>query len=415
MKFVMRTNLLAICLCFQLLVSAGAEDWPQFRGADTTSSTTIDSLPIKWSIETGAGIAWTADLPGTGVSTPIVVDGRVIVTAASGADNDRLHVIAFDHTSGKQLWQRQTWATGRTQCYSTSSVAAGTPASDGQRVFALYSSNDLVAYDLDGNLLWMRALTQQHPKLGNDIGMASSPIFVPTEAGGAVIAQCESKTASFLAGFDPQTGATIWEVDRPEESNWTSPIPIGSAVLAQDRSGLTLYSAADGKPIWQQSADCESICSPTLVGKKLLIPSKGVLALSLGDGSPEKLWAASRVKPSSPSVAVGGEQLYAIGRGGVMTAANLESGEPVWKERLGGTFWATPLVTPSRIYCANQKGKVFVVSPADGKVLAENDMGTALYGSPIAAGGAMFLRSNEKLWKIGGVEQAFNHTPRVSH
>lgn len=395
-------------------LSASAQDWPQFRGPDTTSSSLRDDLPVEWSVETGAGIAWQADLPGNGVSTPIVVGDRVIVTAASGADNDRLHVLAFDARSGDKLWQRQFWATGRTQVYRTSSVAAGTPASDGARVFALYSSNDLVALDLEGNLLWIRSLTQQHPKLGNDIGMASSPVFVPTGGGsdnsgggGVVVAQCESKTASFLAAFDPQTGATLWEVTRPEESNWTSPIAVGEGVLAQSREKFTMYAAATGDVLWEESADCASISSPVLAGDTLLVPADGVLALTASsDAAPEVRWSASRVKPGSPSVAVGGGVLYAIARGGIMTAASLDTGEPLWKQRLGGTFWATPVVTPSRVYAANQGGAVFVVSTDGGEVLAENKMGADLYGSPVAAAGGLFLRSNETLWKIATPLQA---------
>ena len=123
-------------------------------------------------------IVWTANLPGRGVSSPIVVGGKVVVTANSGPRQERLHVLAFDAKSGRELWHRQFWATGRTLTHPVGANAAPTPASDGKRIFAFYSSNDLIALDLDGNLLWFRGLAHDYPKAGNDIGMSSSPTVV---------------------------------------------------------------------------------------------------------------------------------------------------------------------------------------------------------------------------------------------
>ena len=147
------------------------------------------------------------------------VSGRVIATSASGASQDRLHVHAFDAASGKSLWERQFWATGRTLCHPTSSVAACSPMSDGQRIFAFFSSNDLVCLDLNGNLLWYRGLTLDYPTAANDVGMSSSPLVVD----GTVIVQVENKGDSFAAGLDAETGQTRWKIPRKPEMNWTSP------------------------------------------------------------------------------------------------------------------------------------------------------------------------------------------------
>lgn len=398
---------LAISLLLLLPLTALA-DWPQFRGANSQSNAGEMQLPVEWSVETGKNIAWTADLPGTGVSSPIVVDGKVIVTAASGPNRDRLQVLAFDQTTGKPVWQRQMWATGRTLCYRTSSVAAGSPASDGERVFALFSSNDVVALDLDGNLLWTRSLATEYPGLGNDIGMASSPVVV----GDTVVVQCECQRVGIAIAFDKKTGATLWEAKRPADSNWASPVAVstalGPAVLLTCEQDAKLYEAATGEELWKQPSENAGISSAVSLEGELILAAGGLTAIGLKPGAtPEVLWSQGNLRPGPASVAVDANSLYLINRGGVLTAASRESGDIEWKKRLKGSFWASPLIAGGRLYAVNQEGTAFVVDLADkGKILAENPFGEDIYGSPVAADKALFVRSNGKLWKVATVEQA---------
>src|SRR5689334_10218427 len=99
-------------ICLSAASSLAAADWPQFRGPQSNSVSADKAPPTSWS-ET-ENIAWRADLPGRGPSSPIVVAGRVIVTCSSRVQQDRLHVLCFDASSGEKLWERQFWATGRT-------------------------------------------------------------------------------------------------------------------------------------------------------------------------------------------------------------------------------------------------------------------------------------------------------------
>ena len=119
-----------------------AADWPQFRGPDSTG-TADAQIPAAPKIE------WSAPLPGRGLASPIVVGDRVFITASSGPKQERLHVLCFSTADGSKLWERQLHATGRTMAHPKTAVAACTPCSDGQRVFALWSCNDLAAFDLD--------------------------------------------------------------------------------------------------------------------------------------------------------------------------------------------------------------------------------------------------------------------------
>lgn len=406
-------------LCALLLVASSAfasqaDQWLGFRG-DGSSLAPEASPPTDWSVESGSNVAWTADLPGRGVSGPIVAGGRVLVTASDGPLRERLHVLAFDEQTGERLWARQLWATGRTNCHPTSANAAPTPTSDGQRVFVFYSSNDLAAFDLNGNLLWFRGLTLDHPGVGNDVGMASSPAVV----GDALVVQAECQGKSFAIAVDPGTGKTIWEIDRPKSSNWTSPLAWVTeagkpAIWLQDRSGASLHDAGTGEQIARIDASCDGTISPMAAGEnRLVLPTGGVSVFAAPFDEP--LLQASKLQPGSPSPVVWKNQVLVINRGGVLACGDLATGDIVWRRRLGGRFWATPVAAGGRLYCVNAAGQATVVDLLNGgEVLSKSEFGEDVLGSPAVAGDAVYFRSEAHLWKIAAIQQASAPRPTTS-
>lgn len=397
---------LLIAIGASIFATTACADWTAFRGNGSSSSAEAKP-PTEWSIDEGKNIGWTADLMGRGVSGPIVVGGRVFVTASDGPARERLHVLAFDDATGQRLWSRQLWATGRSNCHSTSAVAAPTPASDGERVFVFYSSNDLAAFSLDGDLLWVRGLTLDHPGVGNDIGMASSPIV----AGNAVVVQAECQGESFAIGVDRQTGATLWEVDRPEKSNWASPLPWTTeegqpAVWLQDGEGASLHDASNGKQLARIDTECGTVVSPGLASEsRLVLASSGVSVFAAPFEEP--MQQASKLQPGSPTPVVWEDQVLVINRGGVLASGDLTTGEVLWRRRLGGQFWATPAAADGRLYCVNSEGDATVVDLTDGgKVISKAEFGEDVLGSPAVSGNAVYFRSNDHLWKIAPTQQA---------
>src|SRR5258708_17987812 len=137
-----------------LALTAGAAEWTGFRGPGAVSEE--KGLPVKWSKT--EGLRYKVELPGRGLSNPIISKGRIFLTACSGYREKRLHVLCFDEATGKKLWERQFTATGNTACHPTTNMAAPTPVTDGKTVFALFGTGDVAALDLDGGLLWYRSL-----------------------------------------------------------------------------------------------------------------------------------------------------------------------------------------------------------------------------------------------------------------
>jgi outer membrane protein assembly factor BamB len=379
-------------------------DWLQFRGGDAGGTAADVQLPISWSAESGEHIAWKAPLTGKGVSGPIVVGNKVFVTASSGFTQDRLHVMCFDAASGKNLWERQFWATGRTICHPTSAVAAPTPASDGRRIFAFYSSNDLVCLDLDGNLLWYRGLSFDYPHAGNDVGMASSPVVVDE----TVIVQIENQDDSFAAGLDVATGETRWRQERTAAANWSSPIGIrgrdgtGGLVVLTSSKRATAYEAKSGKEVWTHDAGA-GIPSAAASGEVVYVPGDSLKALRLNRGSlaVEELWDNNKLAPGNSSPVIYRDRAYVLNKAGVLTCGNIQDGEILWQVRLKGPFWSSPVIAGEHLYSFSQDGVSQVVRLGEkGEIVGENALGESILGTPAIGSNALFVRTEKHLWRI---------------
>jgi outer membrane protein assembly factor BamB len=387
-----------------LLTIASAADWKQFRGPNGASVSKEKSPPEKWS--DSENVAWKSELPGRGPSSPIIVGDRVFVTCSSGARQDRLIVMCLDAKSGQTIWKREFWATGRTLTHPISAVAAPTPASDGKRIFAFYSSNDLICLDLDGNLEWFRGLAFDYPKAGNDAGMASSPVVV----GETVVVQIESQGDAFAAGINTSTGETRWRVDRERVANWASPVAVPqpidgkSAVLLAGSQALVAVDAMSGQELWKYEMSCSSIASPAVDANHIFVPAAGltVLEMSAGASTPSMLWQSNKINPSQASPIVDGDRVLAMNSAGVLTCAESKTGKLLWQLRVGGSHWSTPVLSGDLLYCLSQDGdaRVIKIGAEKGEVLHTLKVGETLQGSPAFADGAMYFRSDRHLWKI---------------
>ncbi|MDZ4820406.1 MAG: PQQ-binding-like beta-propeller repeat protein [Planctomycetota bacterium] len=388
-----------------VLTTVGHADWRSFRNGGT-GELVAQNPPIKWDVKTGENVAWKTALPGKGVSSPIVVGDKVFVTASDGPRQSRLHVICLDAATGKKVWEHQFWATGRTLAHETSAVAAPTPTSDGERVFAFFSSNDLVCLDLEGNLQWYRGLGYDYPTAGNDVGMSSSPVVTED----CVIVQIESQGESFATGLNKETGEDKWHVKRAKSANWSSPVIFTSGsdktelVLLQSAAELTALDASTGEQRWNYQHECDGISSSAIDGDKIFLPGGGLKALRANskNSPPEVLWTEPKMAAGAASPVVHDGTVMIVNRAGVVNCASTEDGKVLWQLRVKGKFWSTPLVAGGRMYLANQDGLVQVLqlSKSRGEELAALEFGEEILASPAVSRDALYYRTTGHLWKI---------------
>lgn len=401
MKTMTLSTMLLILAAMSVSQATGA-DWRQFRGNAANSVAAGESLPTELSGDT---IAWKADLPGRGLSGPIVVGEQVFVSASSGYTQDRLHVISIDAATGRRQWERQFIATGRTLTHETMCNATPTMASDGQRVFAFFSSNDLICLDLAGNLQWYRGFGYEFPNASNSLGMSSSPVIV----GNTLVVQIESDAEAFACGVDVESGTTIWQLDRPHAANWTSPSILPATdqspalVLLQSSKGLAAVDPVSGTIVWNFDQGASTIPSSTVDSGSIVIPSNGLTAIRPAAGNTfEQLWNSSGISPGTSSPVVVDGLAFVLNSAGVLSAGETKSGERLWQLRLRGKFSSTPITANGYLYLFNEDGNAFVVKPEQdkGTIVSELDLTEKILCSPGAADGALYVRSDEHLFKL---------------
>jgi len=382
---------------------AAAGDWTGFRGPLGNGVSDEVGLPVA--LNAKKHISWRIDLPGRGLSSPLVVGNRVFVTASAGTRQDQLQIICLNAADGSVIWQRQFWAMGSTMCHNKTSIAAPTPVTDGRRLFAIFSSNDLFCLDLDGNLQWLRGMTLDYPNARNSLGMASSLVL----AGGVLVAQVENDSESFTAGLDKQTGVNLWRADRPKSANWTTATvqKIGSGaemLLLQSGDGIHAVNPKNGEVVWHYADGASTIPSSALAGGVLYVPSHGLTALELADDgrSFKQKWRSSRLRPGTASPLVHRDRVYSLNNAGVLTCGDTDSGKRLWQLRLDGPFGGSPVVADNHLYAFNEEGKAQVVdlSAPEGRIAGEMDLGEMIQCSPAVSNGALYVRSNGRIWKI---------------
>jgi outer membrane protein assembly factor BamB len=407
MKYTLTLTILA---ALSAASGSRAEDWTGFRGPGGKAVSAEKNLPDKWSQT--EGLRWAVDLPGRGLSCPVVAGGKVFVTACTGYRETRLHVLCFDEATGKKLWERQFNATGNTGCHPKTNMAAPTPVTDGKNVYALFATADLAAYDADGNLLWMRSLVGDYPNLANQVGMASSP----TLTGDVLLLAMENVGDSFRAGIDKKTGQNVWKIDQPRDINWVTPFLFGEGkdqvAVFYTMKEITAYDPATGRMRWTLPVEkTSSMVSPTTGSGLLFVPGQELLALKPGpdNTSPQVVWKSTRLQSTYASPVFHEGRLYALTNVGVR-AVNAQTGEAIkteksgeeWFQRVNGPFAASPVLADGKLYIVNEKGTTTVIKLGPSpEVIATNELNDTILATPTVANGAIYLRSDKKLYCIG--------------
>jgi outer membrane protein assembly factor BamB len=403
-------HLVSWCLvvwAWGLVTVASAGNWPAWRG-DGTGVSNEKSLPVNWS-ET-ENVVWRTALPGEGNSSPIIWGNRVIVTAALEEGAKRL-VICLDAKSGKVLWKTELLPSEKTLLYPKTGFAAPTPTTDGRRVFAFFDSPGLVALDMNGQVVWKRALGPF--KAVYNFG-TSTVLYKDM-----VIQSCDHKGDAFIAAFRQSDGSECWRTPRKSSGfgHFGTPMLIrvqGKPQLVVNGEPVVSYDPDTGKELWSCRGMKVCVGPSTVFGHGLVYASSGRIGPIMGidpGGSGDVTETHVRMNLTTGGPYVPSPLMYphlmVPGDNGKMLFYGANH-ELVVEGQVRDHFSSSPIGGDGKIYWCSERGKTYVIdaaaltaTPPAVKVLAVNEIKGVCLASPAVAGGRLFIRTLEALYCVG--------------
>lgn len=400
-------------------LALGAADWPQFRGPDGQGHTQATDLPTEWSAT--KNVVWKQAIPGSGWSSPVVVAGKVYLTAAVPIDKSEdlsLRAICLDVASGKTLWDKEVFrqvATGSPNIHGKNSHASPTPIVEQGKLYVHFGHQGTACLDLAGKTLWTNRDLKYAPVHGN----GGSPVLVD----GLLVFSTDGASVREVVALDAKTGKVKWRTPRSGKAgtqnfSFSTPLVIEVAGKKQIVSPATdmvgAYDPATGAEVWKVRYKGYSVIPRPVFGHGMIFISTGyntasVLAIKAdgkGDVTDTHLvWTLKKGAPHTPSLLLVGEELYMVSdkRPCLGTCVDAKTGKVHWQETLAGhDYSASPIYADGKIWFLSEDGIGTVVKA--GKTyqpIARNPLGEKTLASYAAIDGALFIRTAGHLYRIG--------------
>ena len=111
------------------------------------------------------------------------------------------------------------------------------------------------------------------------------------------------------------------------------------------------------------------------------------------DGSGKVAWR-NTVKCYEQSMLAHNGYLYAVSDRGVAYCWKASDGTQMWSSRLGGNISVSPVLAGGNIYVSNERGTTFVfkANPRKFEPVARNQLGNSAFATPSICGNRIYLR-----------------------
>jgi len=402
--------------------------WPSFRGPQA-GGVGAGSTPVEWSVADGTNVRWKTALPGLGHSSPVVWGERLFVTTAisqkrdpelrvglygdiASVEDDTVHrwqVLAIDRRDGTIEWVRTARrAVPAFQRHTKASHANSTPATDGRHVVAMFGTEGLFCYDMDGELLWH-----------NDLGMLDSGYYLvpsaqwgfgssPVIHGDRVFVQADVQAGSFLAAFDIDSGEQVWRSPRDEVPTWSSPTVVTETdppvVIVNGYKHIGGYDLDTGAVLWRMRGGGDIPVPTPVVGHGFVfitnahgaapiyairLDARGDISLAEGTHTNDHIaWSQNRGGAYMQTPLVYGDYLYVCRDNGVLSAYEARTGTRLYQQRVaaGSGFTASMVAADGKIYATAETGEVYVFKAGpEYELLAQNDLDEVSMATPAIA------------------------------
>ena len=376
---------------------------------------------------------------------------------------DRGVLMAFRESDGEFLWQatHEKLSSGRVNDWPFQGVASS-PLVLGERVYYVNNRAELVCADLrgfrdgendgpftdekltsetDADFIWILDM------MGEELGVFphnlanSSPvssgdlIFISTSNGqDESHVNVPSPRAPALIAVNKDTGKVVWEDaspgDRILHGQWSTPSVgtiggVEQVVMGQGDGWVRGFVAATGEKLWEFDLNPkdsvwpktrnEVISTPVIVENVVYIangqdPEHGegvahayaIDATKRGDITESgRIWHFDKIRRSISTAAVHDGLVYLADFSGFVHCLDAKTGQPYWTHDMFAAIWGSTMYIDGKIYIGDEDGDVTVLQAGkELKVIAESNMNSSVYSTPVPANGVLFINNRNQLFAL---------------
>ena len=375
---------------------------------------------------------------------------------------DKGVLMAFRESDGQFMWQavHDKLAAGRANDWPYQGICSSPLVEDGV-VYYMSNRGELMAVDVNGfrdgkndglvkdekntketdvDIIWRYDMMDELGVMQHNMANASPVsygdlIFVNTSNGqDESHVNIPSPKAPAIIAVNKKTGKLVWEDNSVGEKilhgQWSSPSvgKVGDTVqvaVGQGDGWVRGYDALTGKKLWEFDMNPkdsvwpktrnEVISTPVFYDNVVYIANgqdpehgEGVGHLYAIDPTKRgditetgRIWHYDKIRRSISTGSVYNGILFYSDFSGFLHALDAKTGKPFWTHDMFAAIWGSPMVIDGKVYLGDEDGDVTVLN-ADKtlKVLAENNMGSSVYSTPVPAHGVLYVVNRNELFAL---------------
>jgi outer membrane protein assembly factor BamB len=445
---------LSVSLLILLASDPGVPDWPMWGGTpDRNMVSPMKGIPTSWDVASKKNVKWVAQLGSQSYGNPVVAGGQVY----AGTNNelvrnpkeggDRGVLMCFRESDGKFLWQHtnEKLPAGRANDWPYQGVCSS-PMVEGDLLYYVTNRCELVCLNThgDGNggakVEWkfdmMEEVGSQPHNMANSSPVSYGDLIYVSTANGQDESHVHipSPKAPSIIAINKKTHKLVWEDNSVGEKilhgQWASPAvaKIGGVVQVVHPQGdgwVRGYEALTGKKLWEFDTNPkdsvwpktrnETISTPVVFGDVVYQangqdPEHGegvghlyaIDATKRGDITKTgQIWHYDKIRRSISTGAVYNGLLFYADFSGFLHCLDAKTGKPYWTHDMLAAIWGSPMVIDGKVYLGDEDGDVVVLEAAkEKKLIAEMNMGSSVYSTPVPANGALFIVNRNQLFAL---------------
>ena len=360
------------------------------------------NIPVSWNGSTGENVRWKVAFSKPGFNSPVIWGDRIFI---SGGDAQARVVACYNRLTGQLLWEKEVTGipgspASMPRVSDDTGLAAPTMAVDGQRVYAIFATGDVIAFDFEGNKVWGRNLGVPN----NNYGHSSSLQVWENK----LVIQYDTNTKGRMLALNTATGETIWDVDRPVHISWSSPI------LIEENGKIQIVTTSDpyvmgqdletGAELWKIEALMGEV-GPSAAYADGLVYATNEYARTVAvkpEPGTSFVWESDEYMSEASSPVAYQGLFYLATTYGVLVCYDAKTGEKIWEKEFNDGFFSSPMIADGKVYIIDLGGITHIMkADRSGTLLGEPQLGEDGFALPAFADGLIYLRGEDHLFCIG--------------